>query len=222
MSAPCFFNTGAGIGTDVDITYMYQLGLLSLLRIIFDGICIATYPTRRMDMHVWYWTSVRFKSSSSPLRRALAKLLRSMKLRMKRIIMTGNIRKSIRRTKAFSSFGSHVSTSPPPCDVTDRAMSLDSMSFQFLCDFVEELWFRVRFLVWTARMLVPAIYGRHLCFMRNMQSDMVILGALPATSPPAGSGSSAIGAGDASREDYLHQSIQNSLVDSYRTEKVGK
>jgi hypothetical protein len=53
-------------------------------------------------MQVWYWISLSLRAFSKPLRRALAKLLRSMKFRMNRRIRVGKMRMSILRTRAFS------------------------------------------------------------------------------------------------------------------------
>ena len=76
---------------------------------MFDGTCIDTYPTSRMEIHVWYCTSVNCRSVSRPLRRALAKLFLSMKFRMKRRIRIGKMRLSILRTRDLSWLAVQVS-----------------------------------------------------------------------------------------------------------------
>lgn len=49
-------------------TQRYRLGRAMALSIMLEGTCILTYPTNRMEMHVWYWTSVRPRDCSRPLR----------------------------------------------------------------------------------------------------------------------------------------------------------
>jgi hypothetical protein len=90
----------------------YQLGLVSVFRSMFEGIWKAIYSTRRMEMHVWYCTSVRRRPSSNPFKRALVKFLRSMKLRIKRMMRTGKARRSIFQRRARSSAVVQVNALP--------------------------------------------------------------------------------------------------------------
>ena len=55
---------------------------LTRLRIMFDGICPAIYPTNKIEMRVLYWVPFRPKSLSSELSLALTRAFRSRKLKL--------------------------------------------------------------------------------------------------------------------------------------------
>lgn len=70
MMAPIGLNVAAvhaeTIPQSATQEHKYRLGFETLFRIMFDGICIDTYPTSKIEMQVWYSTSERPRSASSP------------------------------------------------------------------------------------------------------------------------------------------------------------
>jgi hypothetical protein len=48
----------------VIMTETRKVGTLTRVRSMFEGIPVMTYPTNRIETHVWYWTSDRPRSSS--------------------------------------------------------------------------------------------------------------------------------------------------------------